>query len=182
MAEYLAHHALHQLGETFMSGPRSILARMARRQPRRPQLVRIAMLFGLVARHRYQPGLGLWRDRRLLAGSRSVVEGRQRAMGQRPLDAALDCLMMDAKAPPYREERRILTVGEQHSRPFNPPRRLGSRARKRRQTSNLLIAHRQRNRLPPSCHFAAPRSDNCQRGIREQPNSSMNASFMESII
>ncbi|MDX8535495.1 hypothetical protein RFM41_30755 [Mesorhizobium sp. VK25A] len=29
--------------------------------------------------------------------------------------------MMDAKAPPDREERWIVTVGEQHPCPFNPP-------------------------------------------------------------
>ena len=37
-------------------------------------------------------------DRRLLARSRSVVEGRQRAIRQCPLDAALDRLMMYAKS------------------------------------------------------------------------------------
>src|SRR5438128_1131469 len=83
----------------------SVLARMACQQPRRPQLVRIAVLLGLVARQRHQPSLGLRRDRRLLARSRTVIECRQWAVGHRPLDAALDRLMMDTKSPPHRKER-----------------------------------------------------------------------------
>jgi hypothetical protein len=113
---------------------------------------------------------------------RSVIECRQWAIGQRPLDAALDGLMMDAKALPHRKERRILTVSQQHLRPSNPTRRLGSRARNDSQTANLLSRHRQLNRLSPSCHFAAPRSANHKRGIREQPTRSMTANFMESVV
>jgi hypothetical protein len=41
--------------------------------------------------------------------------------------------------------------------------------------------HRQRDRLPPSCHDAAPRSINHKRGIRQQITRSM-ISFMESIV
>ena len=115
------------------------------------------MLLGLVARQRHQPSLGFRRDRRLLARSRSVIECRQRAIGQRPLDAALDRLMMDPKSLPNRKERRILAVGEQHLRPLHPARRLGARPRNARQLFNLLIAHRQLDRLPPSCHDATPR-------------------------
>ena len=107
LAEDLAHRALDQVGETFVPGRRSALARMTCQQPRRPQLVRIAVLLGLVARQRHQPSLGFRRDRRLLARSRSVIECRQRAIGQRPLDAALDRLMMDAKSLSHRKERRL---------------------------------------------------------------------------
>jgi hypothetical protein len=46
---------------------------------------------------------------------------------------------------------------------------------------NLLSGHRQRDRLPPSCHDAAPRSINHKRGIRQQITRSM-ISFMESIV
>ena len=86
LAEDLAHRALDQMGERFVPRRRSTLARMTGQKPRRPQLVRIAVLLGLIARQRYQPGFRFQRDRRLLARSRSVVEGRQRAVGQRPLD------------------------------------------------------------------------------------------------
>jgi hypothetical protein len=182
LAEKLAHRALYQLGETVVPCRRTVLARMARQKPRRPQFVRIAVLLGLVACQRYQPSLGLRRDRRLLARMGSVIEGRQGAKGQCPLNTALNGLMMDAKALPDRKERRILIVGEQHSRPCNPARGLGSRARKGCQTSNLLIGHRQIDRLPPPCHFATPRSANRKRGIREQPISSMTANFMESVV
>jgi hypothetical protein len=159
-----------------------MLARMAGQNPRRPNFVRIAVLLGLVARQRHQPGFGLRRDHRFLARPRSVVEGRQRARGDRPLDTALDRLMMDAEAPPDRTERRRLPVGEQHSRPFDPARRLGPRARKRRQGSDFLLAHRQLDRSPPCRHLAAPRSAHRRRGIREQPTGSINARFMESVV
>jgi hypothetical protein len=112
----------------------------------------------------------------------SVIKRRQRAIGQRPLDTALDFLMMNPKAAPHREKRWILTVGQQHLRPFNPARQLGPRARNRSQTCNLLISHRQIDRLPPSCHRATPRSAIRKRGIRNQPSSSMSANFLESIV
>jgi hypothetical protein len=115
------------MGETVMPRRRSVLARVPGQQPRRPQLVRIAVLLGLVARQRYQPGLGFRRDRRLLARSRSVVEGRQYAIGHGPLDAALDRLMVHAKAASHGKERRLLPIAEQHRRPRYPARRLGPR-------------------------------------------------------
>jgi hypothetical protein len=71
-----------------------VLARTARQQPFRPQFVRIAVILGLVARQRHQPGLGLWRDRRLPARSRPVIESRQRTIGQCPLDTALNRLVI----------------------------------------------------------------------------------------
>ena len=55
------------------------------------------------------------------------------------------------------------------------------RPRQSRQCFNLLSGHRQRDRLPPSCHDAAPRSINHKRGIRQQITRSM-ISFMESIV
>jgi hypothetical protein len=104
-AEDLAHRALDQVCQTPMPRRRAVLARMTCQQPCRPQLVRIAMLLGLVARQRHQPSLGLRRDRRLLAGSRSIIEGRQRAIGHRPFDAALHGLMMHFEALSHGKER-----------------------------------------------------------------------------
>src|SRR4030095_13614059 len=126
-------------GETFVTLRWSALARMACQQPCRPQLMRIAVLLGLVARQRHQPSLGLRRDRRLLARSRSLVEGRQRAIGQRPLDAALNRLMMQAESLPHRKERRILAVTEQYLRPLHSTGRLAAGSRNRRQTCNLFV-------------------------------------------
>jgi hypothetical protein len=80
------------------------------------------------------------------------------------------------------EKRRILTVGEQHPRPLHPARRLRSRAGNNRQLSNLLIRHRQLDRLPPSCHVAIPRALNRKRGIHQLTASSLSARFMESIV
>jgi hypothetical protein len=93
-SENLAHRALDERGETSVPRRGAVFARVARQQPRRPQLVRITVIFGLVACQGYQPSLSLRRDRRLLARSRSVVEGRQGTIGQRPFDAALDRLVM----------------------------------------------------------------------------------------
>jgi hypothetical protein len=150
-------------------------------KPRRPQLVRIALLLGLVARQRHQPSLGFWRDRRLLAGSRSVIKRPHRTIGHRPLDAALDRLMVDPKPASDRKERQLLTIHEQHPRPLDPARRLSSRARNGGQPCNLLVGHRQVDRMPPSCHDATPHSPNRKRGIREQSTGSMTG-FMESVV
>src|SRR6201998_2062240 len=98
LTEKLAHCALSQTGETLVTRRRSALARMAGQKPCRPQFMRIAVLLGLVAGQRYQPGLGLRRDRRLFARSRSVIKCRKRAIGHRSLDAALHRLMMHAKS------------------------------------------------------------------------------------
>src|SRR5882757_261902 len=182
LAETFTHRALNPIGEPFVPRRRSLLASMACPPPCRPPLVRIAVLLGLVACHRHQPSLGLRRDRRLLARSRSVIECRQRAIGQRPLDAPLHRLVMLAKFLPHREERWFLTVGQQHLRPLHSTCRLASRARNEPQPSNLLIAHRQLDHLPPSCHDAIPRSVKSKRGIHKQITGSMPASFMESVV
>src|SRR6516162_8350633 len=50
---------------------------------------RFRITFRLVACQRHQPSLGLRRNCRLLAWSGPVIECRQWAIGQRPLDAAL---------------------------------------------------------------------------------------------
>ena len=62
--------------------------------------------------------------------------------------------MMDAKSLPHRKERGILPVSEQHLRPLHPARCFASRAGNGCQTSNLLVGHRQLDRLSPSCHDA----------------------------
>src|SRR6516165_7607834 len=141
---------------------------MARQQPRRPQLVRITMIFGLVARQRHQPSLGLWRNRRLRARTRPVIQGGQRAIGKRSLDAAFDSLMMHTNLLPDSKERGGLTVREQHLRPLHPTHRLRSRARNNCEVLNFFVGHRQFDRLPPSCHVATPRMIKHKRGIHER--------------
>src|SRR5439155_11030101 len=122
LAEDLAHRALDQLGETFVPTGRAVLARVACQQSRGPQLMRITVLLGLVARQRHQPGFGLRRDDRFFARSRSILDGRQRPIGQRPLHAALYRLMVGSNSLPYRTKRRILAIGQQHLRPRYPAR------------------------------------------------------------
>src|SRR3982075_384976 len=117
LAEDLAHRALDQLGETFVPGGRSVLARVACQQPRGPHLVRIAVLRGLVARQRHQPGCGRRRDDRFFARPWSVLDCRQRPISQCPLHAALNSLMMNPNSLPHRTERRLLAIRQQHLRP-----------------------------------------------------------------
>jgi len=159
-----------------------MLARMACQQPRRPQLMRIAVVLGLVASQRHQPSFGFRCNRWLLARSRSIIKCRERAVGHRPLDAALDRLMMRAKLLSNRTERWSLTIGQQHLGSYHPTRRLGPRARKSRQCPHLVVTYRKLDRSPPSRHDTAPRSISCEQGIRQSINRSMNAGFMESIV
>ena len=147
LAEYLAHRALNQTSQTFVPRRRPMLARMAGQQARRPQLMGIAVVLGLVARQRHQPRFGLRRDRGILARSRSVIEGRQRTIGQRPLDTALNRLMMDPELSAHRAKARIVPIRQQHLGSRHAARGLGPRTRKRRQCCNVFIRHRQFKRL-----------------------------------
>jgi hypothetical protein len=144
--------------------------------------MRIAVLLGLVARQRRQPGFGLWRDDRFFARPRPILDGRQRPIAQRPLHAALNRLMVNPNSLPHRTERRILAIGQQHLRPRYPARRLGSRSRKSRQSFNLFVAHCQFDCSPPSCHDTAPRF--ASRKTRNPPSTHRfhDAGFMESIV
>jgi len=90
--------------------------------------------------------------------------------------------MMYAKPLPNRKERGILAVAEQHLRTLHPTCRLASRARNGCQLRDLLVAHRQLDRLPPSCHDATPRSINHKQGIHQHTTRSMTAGFMESFV
>ena len=63
--------------------------------------MRIAQFLRLATGQIYQPGLGLGRDGRLLTRLRPVVECCQRTIGDRPLDAALDGLMMHPESPAH---------------------------------------------------------------------------------
>src|ERR1700744_6744486 len=61
LAEDLAHRSLNQPGETFVPRRRAVLACVTCQKPRRPQLMRIAVLLALAARQRPPPGVGLRR-------------------------------------------------------------------------------------------------------------------------
>jgi hypothetical protein len=134
-----------------------MLAHVAGEKARRPQFVRIAKLLGLATGEVHHPCLGLGCDRWLLAGSRQVVERRHWTMGQCPFDAALNGLMVHTHSLPYRKKRCVFPVGQQHSCPLDPARRLRPRPRNRSQRGYVLIAQRQFDRPPPSRHDLNPR-------------------------
>jgi len=186
LIQNLADRALRQIGEAQMSFRRSALARVTSQKPGRPQFVRVAELLRLATCQRHQPSLGLERDPRLPAGTRTIVERRHRTFGHGPLDAALDRLMMQPKLPTDGEKRRIAPISQQYSRPFNPARRLGSRLRDRSQLRRIFIPERQFDRSPPRRHDSnlAPFCvDAAHVGIRKpKRNPSVRTKFMESIV
>src|SRR5271166_6045410 len=98
--------AMTQLGKASVPLCRPMLTRMAGEQPRRPQFVGIAEFLGLAASQVDNPCLGLGGDRRLPAWPRSIVERRPWTIGQRPLDTALDGLMVRTHGPPHRKEQK----------------------------------------------------------------------------
>lgn len=100
----------------------------------------VAVVFGLVARQRHQPGFGFKHDSWFLARSRTIVDGRQRAIGHRALGPALHHPMIDAKFLAYRAKRRNLPIRQQHLRPRHPARQFDLRPRKCREARNLFIA------------------------------------------
>jgi hypothetical protein len=65
--------------------------------------------------------------------------------------------MVHAHSLPDRKKRRVFPVGQQHSSPLDPARRLLPRARNRSQRSYILLAQCQFDRLPPSRHDLNPR-------------------------
>ena len=137
LTEKLAHGALSQTGETLVTrrpvraryhgGPKAVSSTV-HADSRAPWPCRS---------QRYQPGLGLRRDRRLFARSRSVIKCRKRAIGHRSLDAALHRLMMHAKSSSHGKERWLLPIAEQHRCPRHPACRFGPRPRQSRQCFNL---------------------------------------------
>src|SRR6478672_11360089 len=157
LIEDVAQSALSEVGKADVPCGRRMLAHMTGEQTRRPQLVRIAEFLGLAAGKIHHPCLGLGRDRRLLAGSWQILERGHRTVGQRPLNAALNSLMVHTHSPPHRKKRRVLSVAQQHPRPLDTARRFRARARNRSQRGYILIAQRQFDCLPPSRHDLNPR-------------------------
>ena len=178
LVEDLAHRALRQIGKARMSFRRSVLARMASEKPGRPQFVGIAEVLRFPACQRHQPGLGFERDRRFPTGTGAVVERSQRAIDHSTLDAALDSLMMQPQCPTDRKKRRVLSIGQQYSRPLDPARRFGSRLRYRSQFRRILIPERQFNRPPPRCHGLRLRSIVGSWRLYRSPKIQMNPSHM----
>ena len=147
-----------------------MFARVTGQQPRRPQLVRIAQFLRLATGQIYQPGLGLGRDARLLTRPRPVVECCQRTIGDRPLDAALDGLMMHPESPAHSEQRWVFPIRQQHARPLHPTCRFRSRPCDHREPRQILIFHRQFQNLPPCRQDLLHRPANHKRGYNAAPS------------
>ena len=115
-----ADRALGDVGHARMSCGFGVLARMARQQPRRPKLVRISQILGLLAGQRDQPRLGVSGDLRRLARSRAVIERRHHAEADGAIKAPLDRLMGHAHGFAHRISRRVGPIGQQDPRPLDP--------------------------------------------------------------
>ena len=177
LVEDVAQRALSKLAQAGMAFLRSVFASMPGEEPRRPQLVRIAKLLGLAAGQVRQPSLGLGRDRRLSPGARQIVERRNGAVGHCAFNAALHSLMMHPYSPSHGVKGRVFPVCEQHSRPFDPARRLRPRTRHRIQFPHILFAKRQFKRLPPPRHDLAPGNPN-QAATLQAMSAKMNPAHM----
>jgi hypothetical protein len=184
LIEDLAQRALSQLAEGGLSFGGSVLARVASQKPRRPQFVGIAQVLRLAAGERHQPCLGLGGDSRLLARSRTIVERRHWTIGQRPLDTALNRLMMHPQSATHRKERGVFPVGQHHPRPLDPSRRLGSRAGNRAQRRQILLANRQFDRPPQPRHdqkTSLPNQSSNAKGHIGKMNPAHRIGFKESM-
>lgn len=166
--EDLADGALGQIGKAGMVG----------QKPRRLKLVRIAEVLGFLAGKNDQPFLGLGGNGVLLAGAWTVVvERRQRAKGNRPLDATLDGLMMYAERAPHREERWFVSIGQQHLRPLDPARRLGSRSPRASTRLRLQWSTRPQAAVLPLCKVSFRESRNQATPRRRSRESYPNDAF-----
>jgi hypothetical protein len=91
---------------------------VAGQKPGRPQLVGITQVLRLPAGQRHQPRFGLGGDS--LCRPRTVVERRDRAVGQGPLNIPLNRLMMQSQRSGDGKERWIFAVTQQYTGSFNP--------------------------------------------------------------
>ena len=103
--EDFAHCPLGKLGQAVTPLRRPTLARMARQEPGRPQLMRIAKLLRVATSEVHQPCPRRGCSGGLLAGSWPIIERFQWTIGNGPLDATLDRLMLHAESLTPRRKR-----------------------------------------------------------------------------
>src|SRR5215831_4778998 len=147
--EDFAHRSLGKLSQAVMPLRRPMLARMARQEPGRPQLMRIAKLLRLATSKIHQPCPRRGRNGGLLAGSWPIIKCFQRTIGNGSLDAALNRLMMHAESMAYGEEGRVFAISQKHSRPLDMACRLRSRPSYPSQAPQVLLSNRQFQHLTP---------------------------------
>jgi hypothetical protein len=94
LIQNLANRALRQIGQARMAFGRSALARMTSQKPGCPQFVGVTDVLRLATRQRHEPSLGLERDPRFSARTRTIFERCHRTFDHGPLDATLRRLVM----------------------------------------------------------------------------------------
>jgi len=138
-----------------VSRRRPVLARMARQKTRRPQLVRIALILALSPRQRHQPGLGLRRNRWLLARSGAVIKAPSTV--HRPAPASMQRWTVYDARPPLttakKDGLRDKPASIAHAAPGSPASvRDRENARSNAQRPPLSIRHLKRS--PPRCQMS----------------------------
>jgi hypothetical protein len=104
LIQNLANRALRQIDEARMSFRRSVLARMTSQKPGRPQFVGVTEVLRPAAPQRHEPSLGLERDPRFQARTRTIFQRSHRTFHDGPLDAASDRLVVQPQRPADREK------------------------------------------------------------------------------
>jgi len=148
--EDFADRTLNDIPQAGMSSRRRMSADVARQQPRRPELVRIPQLLGLLAGQRDQPRACLIGDRCGLAGTRAVLECRHHTKPNRAIETAQHGLMRHPDCLAHRMCRRVRAIGQQHPRSRNPARRFRARPRDPLQPADLFVSDRYLDN-PPWC-------------------------------
>ena len=176
--EDLADGTLGQIGEAGMASRRSVFARMASQEPRRPQLMGIAEILGFLAGQRHKPCLGLGCDRRLLTWAGTIIQRRHWTEGDGPLDTALDGLMMHPQGAANSKERPFVPISQKHARPLDPARRFGSRSRNRHQLRQVFFSNGQLDHKPRCCHDAGPQNSRESLAPKATPRHHQNRTHM----
>ena len=138
-----------------MPGGRSVLPGMCSEQPGGPQLVGITQLPGLSTRQCHQPGFRLCRYDGIASRTRPIIECLDHPQFRRSLQTTCHGLLRHPNRARHGVGRRVLQVGQNDPRPFDPARRLDPRPRNRQQTLPLLRIRRQRNH-PARCYHWIP--------------------------
>lgn len=154
--EYLADRALDDAGQGGMSGRGRVLAGVTGQQPRGPQFVWVSQVLGFLAGQRHQPGLGLRRDVRRLAGARAVIERRHHAKARRTAQATLHGLVGHPDPRAHRRRRGFRAIGQKDARPLHPACRFRPRPRQRLQPRQVARIDHELNHSPRCCHELQP--------------------------
>ena len=158
LGQNFADRPLGQLAQAGMPSRGSVLPGMRGEQPGGPQFVGITQLSGLAARQCHQPGFGLGRDDRIASRTRPIIERFDHPQFRRSLQTTCHRLLRHPNRARHGIGRRVMQIGQNDPRPFDPARRLGPRPRNLQQTLPLLRISRQPNH-PARCYHRIPPSN-----------------------